>query len=281
MKIFNTLTLILITIFLSSCYDFHLQVFETKPTSEKIAHNGENYVFDNDSLRITYTFWGSMGVLSYSLENKLNRPIYIDWKSSSFINNGKKIDYWEDEIISNTVTTSHSGGISYRIPYTYNLITSYSGKSESTSNTVTQKPEKTTFVPPHSQIDKKLFLIYPYSFYNLTCNTASLETVPRNDNPRKKTKVYSAIYQTQNTPITFRNYITYSFSESSQQMYSIDNGFYVSSMKEMSKNHFLGKIIKTPEGKAVYEKTFKRKNNFYIDIEDPANNIEYRSKECK
>jgi hypothetical protein len=282
MKKLRLLLLLSVTALLSSCYHLHLQVFETKPTSEKIAQNGESYVFDNDSVRITYSFWGDMGVLSYTLENKLNRPIYIDWKSSSFINNGKKIDYWEDQVITNTVTTGRSDGVSYRIPFTYQQLTAYSGQSESISNTVTQKPEKTSFIPPHSRIDKNLFLIYPYSYYNLTCQTAIPEIVPRSDKARKKTTVYGVVYETQNTPITFRNYITYTFSEGSTPLYSIDNGFYVSSIKEMRKKHFLGK--KKPgfvDGNRTFQEPFKKESNFYIEIFDPANNIERRSKGCK
>jgi len=281
MKLSFYILLGLVAIIFSSCSNFHFQVFESKPINKETYTDGEYFIFENDSIKLTYSFWGDKGLLSYSLENKLNKGIYVDWKSSSFIINGKKFDYWEDQIVSTSVTTGTSSsitsGTSYRIPYSYKGLSFTSSEFESFSNTISDKPEKITFIPPNSHIDKKNFLIYPYPYYDLTCNSTNTEIVSRSDNPRKKTKVYSANFEEKNSPLKFRNYLSISFSESSSPTLFVDNGFYVSKIFEVSKKHFLGRRHYQAYGNPTFDKPFKKKKNFYIEIEFKENNFDFRN----
>jgi hypothetical protein len=281
MKISTFNLLCLIPIIFSSCADFHLQVFETRPLNKEIIPNGENYVFDNDTIRITYSFWGEKGILSYSLENKMNKSIYVDWNKSSFIINGKKYDYWEDQLISNTITTGSSSGISYRVPFSYTNGSVAASEYKSTSNTISEKPEKTTFIPPQSHIDKNNFLIFPYSYFDLTCNSTKIEVETRSDNPKKKTKVYKSYFENTNSPVKFRNYLAISFSDEGGKPFYIDNGFFVSTIKEVSKKHFRGKKTGRAYGNPTFEEPLKNQNNFYIEIELQENNFDFRNRNCK
>ena len=97
----NLLSLIVITLVLSGCAKKYIQVFETKSTNtEKQA---DFFVYETDTLKITYSFWAEKGVLSFAVYNKLDQPIYIDWKKSSFIDNSNKLNYWVDEERSNSI----------------------------------------------------------------------------------------------------------------------------------------------------------------------------------
>ena len=92
----------IILILLTGCTKSFIQIFDTSTRNCK-SQNGF-FVFENDTLKITYSFWASKGVMSFAVYNKLNKPIYVDWKNSSFIQNDNKMDYWVDETQSNIIS---------------------------------------------------------------------------------------------------------------------------------------------------------------------------------
>lgn len=74
-------TILLITLALalfSSCSKQFIQVFDTSTTNTKLTDGF--WVYETDSIKLTYSFWADKGVMSFSVYNKLNKPIYIDWK---------------------------------------------------------------------------------------------------------------------------------------------------------------------------------------------------------
>ncbi len=60
----------------------------------------------------------------------------------------------------------------------------------------------------------------------------------RNDNPTKKTIIYLQNYSEENSPIAFRNFLTFSFDESFKTEFYVDNDFYVETAKEVELKHF-------------------------------------------
>ena len=68
--------------------------------------------YENDSIQVAYVFWGDNGLVGLFIHNKLNQPLYIDWKKCSFITGTTKHDYW-DETITVTANGSASTSASY------------------------------------------------------------------------------------------------------------------------------------------------------------------------
>ncbi|CAM3459957.1 hypothetical protein [Aequorivita lipolytica] len=83
----------------------YVQVFETKANNVKIVD--ETYLFENDSLKITYNLWRERGLMQFEIYNKLDTPIYIDWRKSSYIDNTVKLNYWEDVERTNALYSSY------------------------------------------------------------------------------------------------------------------------------------------------------------------------------
>ena len=179
------------------------------------------YVYENDSVKITYRFWKEKGLMTFSIFNKLEKPLYIDWKKSSYIDNSVKLNYWIDEEISKTLSVYGS--------YYYNA------GGVSASSTV--KVERITFIPPASNYYRSQFYILPISFFKLDTKTPYRE-VPRKDKPKKVTKVYEKTYVKENSPLVFRNFLTFSFSENFDNEFYVDNEFYICEIKEMDRRHF-------------------------------------------
>lgn len=235
----------LLTVFYFASCSPKTQLFETK--SSLPVHKNQ-YVFDNDTLRIEYNFWANKGLLSYRIINKLDVPVYIDWKKSSFIRNGYKMDYWSD------IATTNTSGASYSF---YRNV----WFSESTSNTF--KPERVLFLAPKSFITVERFTICGRSTPLPTGSATA--TIPVPEHPRKAVKVKSLEYAPSGSPLTFRNFLTYSLTEQLSSENYVDNSFYVSEVIEMKRMDFFNGSIQTKLGTQLTT-TFINPSFFYVDL---------------
>mgnify|MGYP001476241306 CR=1 FL=1 len=170
---------VMIILFLATgCSKTFIQVFDISTTNtERID---KYYVFENDTIKITYSFWASKGVMSFSIFNKTDTPIYIDWKNSSFIYNGEKKNYYIDE--SHTDMASYYKGVYYNGPRLELGYAVSSGVMTAASSTV--KAERITFIPPKSHFSKSSFLLLPVCYYKTSNFKMNIEA--RSDKPKKK-----------------------------------------------------------------------------------------------
>ena len=176
-----------------------------------------------------YSFWSEGGVFSFSMYNKLNTPLYIDWKKSSFVLNNDKLNYWSDEIVTKSSSLGRKG-------YSYlnnSLLSVESGFSSSV------KPEQITFIAPKSIIYKIQFKMQPKADPKLSGEVLSYKT-KANYNKKVTTKiVYKEFY--------------------------IDNGFYLFKVSEMEVDHLSGKENVNVDFMTA-PTPFKNKSSFYTII---------------
>src|SRR5690554_6931785 len=159
---------ILLLIFACSlvgCRSF-VQVFETKAANLETVD--ETYVFESDSLKITYNLWKEKGLMKFEIYNKLNVPLYIDWRKSSYIDNDVKLNYWEDVERTNSLYLG------------YYYESAFLGRrSAGVSNATKTKDERITFIPPKAKYSRSQFYILPRSFTVLNKNSPFTEKVLR------------------------------------------------------------------------------------------------------
>lgn len=266
----NFLKLLTFSFILISCKGVsYVQVINT---DSDISKNYESfYLFENDSVKIAYSFWNESGLVSFSIFNKMNIPIYIDWKKSSYIDNSVKLNYWVDEQIEKSVS-------SYRTYY-YNgpLLAPGYGVGAIAGATVssTSKAERVTFIPPKSNYYRSQFYILPVKSVKLK-TTTSFEEVPLRSKPKKMTKIYSSYYSRENSPLTFRNFLTFSVSENFETEFYVDNMFYIAEVLEMDVRHFeqyrfdetqkVMLFIRDEYGEPILFTDFKKHDSFYKRI---------------
>lgn len=268
---------------MSGCAVSYIQVFNTSSTNLK--EKSDYFFYENDSVKIIYSFWASKGVMSFSVLNKVDKPIYIDWKNSSFIYNGNKLNYWSDEIqsfsqsVGTSTTTKNTNVSSFYNGYYYfgpSLLSgTASGKSTISSNALTNtssetygsmfKPERVTFIPPRSTFSCSRFYLLPIDHYKPNPKHVQKTIEPRNDQPSASTEVYSENFDYEASPLKFRNYLAFSFAENSSSFFFVDNEFYLTSVLEMDYRHFRGRAVGRDEnGITLYEKPFKKPSSYYI-----------------
>lgn len=207
---------LLMIILISSCGSY-VQVFEAKTTNTQIEN--DKYIFENDSIKITYNLWKDKGLLSFSIYNKLNKPIYVDWKKSSYINNSIKRNYWEDT--ESTKSVEKKVGSNYR---TSSRIDNSHSNSTSISSSETTKPEKITFIPPKSNYIRSQFFILPIK--TLRVKSYNSVQIPRIDNDKKNVTISEKVFDEKSTPLVFRNFVTFSYTENFAKEFYVDNEFF-------------------------------------------------------
>jgi hypothetical protein len=254
---------VLIT-FLWGCTTPYYQLVETKTTNTKVVD--DNYVFENDSIKVTYNFWLDRGILNFTIYNKLKKPLYIDWKKSSYINNSIKMNYWNDEASTKTISEYESSSFIFlgsRDVYS---------KTNGISSSLTTKPEIITFVPPNSNYTRKQFYLTPKSFIKIPVNSYRIEKIPAFNDPEKQATLYVKDFQKDESPLVFRNFITFSFSDKFDQEFYLDHEFYISRVTKMEKKQLgkykvdkkTGNIIRDEDGRFKIFSHYEKGTSYYV-----------------
>ena len=222
-------------LFLTSCRSSFngYRVFEVRSDNVKVKN--EQLAFENDTILITYNFWNQYGYMQISIFNKLNIPIYVDWKKSSFIANDYKYNYWNDEEFSEessvAVNRSYLSN-DYKLLSQDPQITKNIGSQVSSSSRI--KPERVTFLPPKSYCNKHKFPLYSY----IDIFTENSKLAEKDTTVSGKKIYYEAVnYQKQTSPLSFRNYITISISEDFKTESAFDHSFYISKYMILSQKY--------------------------------------------
>lgn len=106
------------------------------------------FIMENDSIRVKYNFSGEDAPINVEVQNKLDKPVYIDWSRSALIINNKAISYVPSAApISGTVTSTTSS--SFRSGAGYRTSTT-DGDFRGTVGV----PRDMDFIPPNSYKSK-------------------------------------------------------------------------------------------------------------------------------
>jgi hypothetical protein len=245
---FNVLSLIVIALIFSSCS----KVFKVAQveSSDGLTIKDDRYVFENDTVKIIYDFWDEEGAMRYAIENKLDKPITIDWSKSHLVYRGENLPYWTNtEMVKTSGRTSSWMGA-------YGA--SFWGLGSFTSNSVIQKQEKLSHIAGKSWIWK-----YDYRLISIAQEKAErqieglenqripkkelkkIEKELRND-PLISSEMVNEEYEEKESPLQFRNSLELIIADSTESEKSsrVENSFYVSEMSS--------KPISTGINKKVY-----------------------------
>jgi len=247
----NITTTLIGILFLMGCTSTPVHLFKTD--SVNLRNTGDTYIWENDTVGIEYSFWANRGVMAFSVYNKLDKPIYVDWKKSTYILNSYKFNYWSDDVKTETVSASQTKSATAALSNSYlkyqyvgplirPFVSTYgvAGSVSATSgfsSSVTSKQERITFVPPKAFIYSCRHYITAEPFNGWGTDYQKSE-VPRNDKPGKTTIIFTKQFTAANSPIVFRNFLTLSTREDFATEFYVDNEFYVKEVTQMDNKHF-------------------------------------------
>lgn len=185
---------------MTSCSTYYYSTLASNDHSGNYDVN-KDFVIDNDTACIIYSFYGEDGPVSVTIQNNLEEPLFVDWRRSALIVNGKAFSFHNGSVSIEGVTESSSYGSSYRWDRQYS---SSDGYSRGSFQGEMQMPKDIEFIPPHAQIetanlrlDELTDALNPYEL-------ADQRFVKSNGSI---TKLKARTFSERNSPLRFRTYL--------------------------------------------------------------------------
>ena len=223
MKTLTFTVLVLCCFVITSCSRYQLNVISST-NGTKNQQTGD-FEFENDSVKIAYSFYGPDAPVTVNVQNKLDKPLYIDWQRSALVIDGNAISYAGDKVAVNGSVDAQTDS------YHFNNSKAFSNPSYTTGsiNATASLPKTTTFLPPHSQSSNtsvrltKGFLNIPDSaFHKVRMVYTYQDTVDLK-------KIKAANFTGESSPLKFKSYLTlYILNGNEAKPATFEHTFFVS-----------------------------------------------------
>jgi len=118
---------------LNSCSTYHYALLSSTDRGYNVSRNDfGDFIQENDTVLVSYNFFGENAPVHISIYNKTKEPVYVDWTRSSIIIDGVANSYYEStipiegttELYNNSITSTSwgtfSGGVT--LPHGTNVI---------------------------------------------------------------------------------------------------------------------------------------------------------------
>lgn len=222
------------------------QVMSVMPTGKDVQWTSGFLEFENEDVKIRYSFWAEGGIMGFVIYNKSSKPIYIDWKKSAMIYNGKYLPYFTNKTTSNYTAYGVKYGNAWASIFNG---TSFSSVSSVSAQETIVPQERITFIPPHSYISNAFYGIINHIPFTFSKGDA-------NDTVMEGHKVW--VSKPSNSYVVFRNFLTYSFTESFTTESNVDNEFAITRVVTMREAYLL-----KGDGMHGFDSPWMKTNRFY------------------
>jgi hypothetical protein len=186
------------------------QYLKVQPVEDSVTNDGD-IIFENDSVKVTYDFFGVNGPLRVTVFNKLPEGLTMDWSKSALILGEQATSFSEPVLeISGEVSRSRS------VPHTASLQATAEGK------------ETTVFLPPQSSTTRTGLMLVKGDFFPLEKKPANHRKAGA---PSSNTRLY--MFDRDKSPLVFRVYLTLVSGNANSTI--IDRSFYISEIIETGK----------------------------------------------
>jgi hypothetical protein len=208
---------------LASCFLFSCTVYQVMTVSSPEARQNQanEFVIENDSLELCYNFNGQDGPIKVKIRNKLQQPMYVDWKRSALIINDRAVSY-----SPNTVTIEGAVATS-----TYNWSREWS-TTYGRISALAQLPPEMEFIPPQAYVTKQLMGITNQALENLPDSLFSKKKIAAMGDGYET--VRQAFFTATSSPLVFKSYLTVVMGDTLPRPVAYQHNFYVSEMVKMT-----------------------------------------------
>lgn len=214
----------------------------------------EGLILDNDTLTLRYNFASERGRMAISIVNKLNQPLYVDWKRSSFIVGQNKMGYWHDV---SDVQLSGSG-TSYSSLYSRYTIGYLAGSIS--------REDPVGFIPPQTKLEKQQFVVLPIGSVSVRGPFEIRQEKAKWIDRKKPVDVKTYAYDDNQSPLTFRNYLTLSTDKDFKTEFHIDTKFWASDVQVLPREQVFSRQVVRSDYEYSLPVAFKQADAFYVPL---------------
>ena len=197
---------------------------------------------ENDSVRVTYSFYGSHAPVAIEIFNKLDKPLYIDWKRSALIIGDNAVPYSGNDVAikgSINAATFRSGSV---------------GVTSGSIDAVASLPNNITFIPPHTKVNNTPINLPNNVFNNFQEVNLKTEQVPdllAVDG--RMINIKTASFTRENSPLKFKSYLTIYMGEgNATHTIILQHDFYVAKYARTSLEPNFIPEFQGPRGDCFY-----------------------------
>ncbi len=299
-KLFILTAVIFAVLSFQSCgsYYEYIQLLSTKPVQENapITQTNGGVLYEDEDCAIFYKFWNEGGNPGFEFYNKTNKIIYIDLSKTFFIKNGVAYDYFKQQTVTNTKTSStstsatHSYGLSATRSYSASISQYYAGNfgympittlnpiasnatasaTKSATATAINSTTQTSAIAFSSSVSttNNPILSIPPKSSKVICNFSITAHEIIDCNLKYYPEQSSTIeYTIENSPIVFANYITFKVGENSQYT-SVENEFYVNEISNYAKQEVIDYVKREKACENILTPTQIKNQKYQPDIYD-------------
>lgn len=205
---------------LSSCARYQ---YATIASSNMSLTDNQDFVAENDTLLIRYSFNGRNAPVRLWIQNKLDVPVYIDWRQSALIVNDKAISYVPNQVP--VVGAIEASGTNWNRSFS---------STTASLGAVATLPASMDFIPPHSHITKQPMGLTNRPVRGIPDSIVKHIRVPAGEGGTYLVKQSS--FSETSSPIRFRSYLTVSVGEAGAKPAVYEHSFYVSDLQTTSLN---------------------------------------------
>lgn len=225
MRLFVILLSIVYGGLMSSCTTYYYSTIDSNDRKVIKQDNGD-FTQENDTVAITYCFYGENLPIEITVYNKLDQPLFLDWQQSALI-----VEETAESYVSRDMAI-RGGFSSDTYSYQDYLFPDVSyGKATGTFSARGRIPENVAFIPPKSMMNSTPITLSNFEFGRISKEEYTKQQFMKADN--KMTTLKAIDFTEENTPLRFRSYLTlYTVNEDGSRSSSMafEQHFYISQL---------------------------------------------------
>lgn len=212
---------------LSSCSSYYYSVLESNDTiGEK--NGNRDFVIENDSVFISYCFYGEDAPISITVYNKMDEPLFVDWQRSALIIDDVATSYYREKAPIQGQTESSYSGDAYRWNRNYSITDGYSAGSFAGEIAL---PKGVSFIPPKSKVESTPLRLSNFPFDQIPKDQYTRQKFAKSNSSVVTVRVKK--FTEEDTPLAFRSYLSLytADQDNGKRKYStFESSFYVSQL---------------------------------------------------
>lgn len=212
---------------LSSCSSYYYSVLESNDTiGEK--NGNRDFVIENDSVFISYCFYGEDAPISITVYNKMDEPLFVDWQRSALIIDDVATSYYQEKVPIQGQTESSYSGDAYRWNRNYSITDGYSAGSFAGEIAL---PKGVSFIPPKSKVESTPLRLSNFPFDQIPKDQYTRQKFAKSNSSVVTVRVKKITEE--DTPLAFRSYLSLytADQDNGKRKYStFESSFYVSQL---------------------------------------------------
>lgn len=212
---------------LSSCSSYYYSVLESNDTiGEK--NGNRDFVIENDSVFISYCFYGEDAPISITVYNKMDEPLFVDWQRSALIIDDVATSYYQEKAPIQGQTESSYSGDAYRWNRNYSITDGYSAGSFAGEIAL---PKGVSFIPPKSKVESTPLRLSNFPFDQIPKDQYTRQKFAKSNSSVVTVRVKK--FTEEDTPLAFRSYLSLytADQDNGKRKYStFESSFYVSQL---------------------------------------------------